>query len=676
MSPRAGRWAAIALMTTAVLLLFLRDWIALDHFRPPGILGDPALVRAGKLSGWLTAGHGQWQWSGSAAAVSVFWELLPAASFGSGLLLWLRHALPPQRDRPWRFHPLLPVAFLLMVAGAVSWFCFDGIPHVQDSIAQHLQAQMFAGGRLYAPAPPFADQLASEFVLSHEGRWHSQYPPGQAALLALGVRAGAAWAVNPLLGAGAAIFIFAAAGRAYGRPTARLALALVCLSPFVWFMSGERMSHSATLFFLSAALWAWSPAYARLPLAPGLGRVIFGGLCLGLAVSTRPLCGAAVGLPLALGLLRTSAETAGSQGRARSWVPTALTSCLGLLIGVAPLLIFNAAVTGSPLRSGYEARWGSSGWGFGESQWGAPHTWSAGLWNTLLNWDAVGKYWLEWPLPTQLLPLGALLLPRRTRMDAVLAGVLISLTLAYVPYFYQDLCLGPRFLYAGVPALALLGARGLHGLGLLLARRRALPAGVGVSLLLRAAALSAAVGLAVNVPVLLRVYSRGFWGTDRSLTSAVREAGLHRAVVFIQDYSFGRRVRLTRAGVSWSVAHAAVKDLEEEWIDRRLAVLGGGPELERELAAALRDRTGAYRRRRALWLDYRGPSSTVSLGFHANTPDPQSQDVIYAAAVDPVSDYQLLRAYPGRTAWLFEYDPRISGFTLARRGPSIQRRPQ
>ncbi|MGV3724840.1 MAG: hypothetical protein ACO1SX_28405, partial [Actinomycetota bacterium] len=215
-----------------------------------------------------------------------------------------------------------------------------------------------------------------------------------------------------------------------------------------------------------------------------------------------------------------------------------------------------------------------------------------------------------------------------------------------------------------------------HGFGLLLARRRGLLPRTGISLVMRAVVLCAAVGLAVNVPVLVRWYSDSFWGTDHTLTAAVRAAGLHRAVVFIQDYRFARRVRLTRAGVSWSTAQAAVKDLDERWIDERLEALGGGPALEAELIAAIKDRSGAHRRTRALWLDYRGPSSTVSLGFYANTPDPGSQDVIYAAAVDPVSDYRLFLAYPGRTAWLYDYDPQSGGFSLRRRGPSIQRRPR
>jgi hypothetical protein len=665
--------AAVGLMVVAALLLAIRGWIALDHPLPLGGLGDPGLVRASKLSGWLTAGAGPVGWSWRSAGVAAFWELLPAAVFLSGLLLWLSHACARRLVRAPAFGPLFAFVSLLGVSAAISLYCFEGIPHVQDSIAQQLQAQIFASGRLYAPAPPYADQLANEFVIQDGGRWYAQYPPVQPALIALGLLAGAPWIVNPLLGAGAALCAYGAARRAYGRPTARLALALFCLSPFVWFMSGERMSHTSTLFLVSAALWAFSPAYARSPAAPGLVRVLLGGLCIGLAVSTRPLCGVAVGLAMALGLLL---PTTGGRRLGANWVSMAVILAIGVFIGAAPLLGFNAWTTGSPLRSGYESRWGSSGWGFGTAQWGPPHTLEAGLSNTLLNWDAAGKYLLEWPFPTQLLLLGVLVFPRKTRMDAVLAAILVSLTLAYAPYFYQDLCLGPRFLYAGVPALIILSARGLYGFSLLLARRRGLLPRSGISLVMRAVVLCTVVGLAVNAPVLVRWYGDSFWGTDHTLTTAVRNAGLHRAVVFIQDYSFARRVRLTRAGVSWSTAQAAVKDLDEQWIDQRLDALGGGPALEAELIAAIRDRSGAHRRTRALWLDYRGPSSTVSLGFHANTPDPRSQDIIYAAAVDPVSDYELFRAYPGRTAWLYDYDPLTGGFTLTQRGPSIQRRPR
>ena len=129
---------------------------------------------------------------------------------------------------------------LLAVAAGLSLGCFQGIPHVQDSIAQQFQAQLFARGRAWAPVPAHPEFFLFEFLVQDRGRWHAQYPPGQAALLALGVRAGAPWLVNPVVGAASAVFVYLAARRAYGAATARLALALFCLSPFVLkFMSAS-----------------------------------------------------------------------------------------------------------------------------------------------------------------------------------------------------------------------------------------------------------------------------------------------------------------------------------------------------------------------------------------------------------------------------------------------------
>lgn len=655
---------ALALLAAATVLLTVRTWIALDHRLPWGALGDPLVLRTNKLSGWLTAGTVLGRWSWGTVAANALWELLPAAFFAVGLSLWLCHA-PPRRSRllPLR-RPAVPCLLLFAVASLISRFCFDAIPHVQDTIAQQLQAQIFASGRWYAPSPPDADRLANEFVIQDQGRWYAQYPPMQPALLALGILAGMPWVVNPLLSAVSGFFLYRAARRAYGHFTGAAALFLFCLSPLVWFMSGEWMNHGAMLFFVAAALWTLAPAYTRRPKPLSLGRVLVGGLCLGLAVSSRPLCGVAVALPMIVGAL------AAASSKPSRLISRALGLGGGLLLGAAPLLAFNAATTGSPLRSGYEARWESSGWGFGSSQWGPPHTLEAGLRHTLTNWDAMGKYLFEWPLPGLFLLLGVLALRRKTRMDAVLAGILASVTLAYLPYFYQDLCLGPRFLYVALPAFVILSVRGLQGFASLLSARRGLSLRSGLSLMARMVIVCAAAGLALNLPLLFRWYGSSFWGTNRLLTDAVRRQNVHQAVVFIQDYNHARRVRLTRLGVSWSTAHAAVTDLDERWIDRlidtarELPAEQQGHSVERQLAAAINDPARPHRRKNLWWIDYQGPSSNVSLGFHANTPYPERQDVLYAVAMSPEENDALLRSYPNRTAWLYNYNQTTGDFTL------------
>lgn len=667
MSAAAIRRASVPLLVAAFVLLAVRTWIGLDHPLPWGAAGNPLVLRANKLSGWLTAGQVLGRWSNAAAAVDLLWELLPTLLFAAGLAGWC-YTAGPSRTRP-RLRiarpELLAGLLVLGIAATISRFCFGGIPHVQDSIAQQFQAQLFARGLAYGSVPPAGDQLVNEFVVIDHGRWYAQYPPVHALLLAVGHWLRVPWLVVPLIGALSGVFIYYAARAAYGRSTAVLALALFCVSPFIWFMSGEQMNHTTTLLLVSAALWMFAPALGRRLVALPLWRGGIGAVLLGLAVATRPLCGAMFALPLLLGVV--------SQERAirKAGLPRGgllLLLGAGLVLGVLPLLAFNAATTGSPLRSGYEIQWGNSGWGFGTSQWGPPHTPALGLAHAVTNWDAVGKYLFEWPVPSLLPLVGLVGLRRRTRMDGVLTGTLVSLTLGYFPYFFQDLCFGPRFLYAGVPAFILLSARGLRGWGLLVARLRRIPARQSFSVIARAVALCSAAGLAVNVPLLLREYGSTYWGTSDLLTREVREKGIHHALVLIQDFSQARRVRLHRLGVSHHAAQGAVDDLDERWIDDQVARTASLPpkeraaELERVFLEAVAHPDPAVRRTHLPWKDYLGESTGASLGFYANTPWPDQQDVIYAADLGAEENGALLRAYPDRSVWTFRYDPAVGKF--------------
>jgi hypothetical protein len=671
-------WSAF-LMVAGLAMLALRTWIGLDHPLPLGALGHPLILRANKLSGWLTAGLFQEQWRGSTTCANLVWELLPAALFATGLAGWCLTATPEAR---WpRFSPrpaaALAIASFVCITAGLSWFCFRGMPHVQDSIAQQFQAQLFARGQAYASAPPVADQLANEFVVQDRGRWYAQYPPMQPALLALGVLAGAPWLINPLAGALAILLLYRTAKIAYGAPTAGAALALCIVSPFLWFMSAERMNHTATLLFLSGALCSIAPALRRRPGRLPWWRYGAGALCLGLAISSRPLCGVAVAVPMLAAMLLTSRgperenpdRERGAAGAFRTLSVPLAGIALGLCVGVLPLLTFNTATTGSPFRSGYEVLWGSSGWGFGNSQWGPPHTPLLGLVHTVTNWDAAAKYLFEWPIPSLLPLLGLAALRRRTPMDWLLSGTLLTLSAAYFPYFFQDLCLGPRFLYAGMPALILLSARGLRGCGLYLARHRGIMPRRGISVVARAAVGCSVVGLAVNLPLLLRWYGDGFWGTTDVLTRQVHSQQVHHALVVVQDYNFARRVRLHRLGVSDRAIHSAVADLDERWIDDQVTATAGlrptvrAAELTRVLGDTAADPRRGHRRTRVQWIDYQGHSTNANLGFYANTPWPEGQDVIYAVDLGP-DNRELFRTYPGRQVWRYAYDATAGDFRL------------
>ena len=109
-------------------------------------------------------------------------------------------------------------------------------------------------------------------------------------MLALGVTLGAAWLVNPLLAGITVIGIYVLLQELYDRRLARLALLLVCTSPWFIFMAMSFMSHT---FALACAVGAAiSVIRARKTHRAYWGWV--GGLALGVVSLIRPLEGAAL----------------------------------------------------------------------------------------------------------------------------------------------------------------------------------------------------------------------------------------------------------------------------------------------------------------------------------------------------------------------------------------------
>src|SRR5690606_30993716 len=155
-------------------------------------------------------------------------------------------------------------------------------------------------------------------------RWFVQYPPGTAALLALGYLVRVPWLVQPLLAAGAVALIVLAVRRQYGPGTALLVLLLLVVSPFLLLTTGTFLSHVPALFFASVSLYA-ATRYAE---RPAVRWAALGAAGLGLAFLTREIVSLLFGLTVILaGLVR------GAQLRGRTVVLDALV--MASIVGAA-----------------------------------------------------------------------------------------------------------------------------------------------------------------------------------------------------------------------------------------------------------------------------------------------------------------------------------------------------
>ncbi len=191
---------------------------------------------------------------------------------------------------PARLILLICVLAFLSTASA-AYFAFERLPHLEDEVAYLFQAKTLALGRLTVPSPSHPDSFWTPFVLDHEGQRFGKYPPGWPAVLAVGVLAGGAWWVNPLLSAVALYLVFRIGETLYDSRTGLLAAFLGAVSPLFLVLGGSFLSHMASLVWLLLfSLWfIWTVRGRRRWFA------LASGLALGMALSLE------VFFPLSIG---------------------------------------------------------------------------------------------------------------------------------------------------------------------------------------------------------------------------------------------------------------------------------------------------------------------------------------------------------------------------------------
>ena len=223
----------------------------------------------------------------------------------------------------------------VIVAAVLARMAYQNHPHLPDEVVYLLHARYFARGLLTLPLPPVPAAFNIDLMQYEPTRWYSPVPPGWPALLALGVRAGAPWLVNPLLGGVSLVLAYLLLGTMYSRRTSRLAVLLLALSPWFLFMSMNLMTHSASLAFsLAAAL-----GVARARQSGSAWPALLGGLALGVVSLIRPLEGVAVALLLGLWSLPI-------RGRRFRFAPSAAL-VVGTLATAMLVRPYNMLLTGS-----------------------------------------------------------------------------------------------------------------------------------------------------------------------------------------------------------------------------------------------------------------------------------------------------------------------------------------
>src|SRR5262249_35962004 len=178
--------------------------------------------------------------------VSTFGALkrLNVCSFNSDWLLW---CLTGKGEKGMLS---LLVVLCILCSLIISFDIFQDSIVSSDEWSYLIQAHIFSHGRLAVPSPMHREFFDHVHIVNN-GRYYSKYPPGWPCLLAIGVFLGVPRLVNPVLGAGTLLLIYAIGKKLYTPQIALLAVLLALVSPYFLFNTASYFAHTASLFFVA-----------------------------------------------------------------------------------------------------------------------------------------------------------------------------------------------------------------------------------------------------------------------------------------------------------------------------------------------------------------------------------------------------------------------------------------
>ena len=356
--------------------------------------------------------------------------------------------------------------WVTVVSAALAWFVYQAHPHVADEVVYLYNARYFAAGEVKMPPPPLQAAFDVDLMEYQPHQWYGVVPPGWPAVLAVGVLAGVPWLVNPVLAGICVLLAYLLLHELYSRRTARLAVLVLCISPWFLFMSMNFMTHTLTLACALAGFLgiAWARRTGK------IGWACLAGAMAGAGSLIRPLDGAIAAALMGLWAI-------GLGGRRLKLTGLAALGA-GTILMAAATMPYNRALTGSltrsPLLAYTDEHYGphSNDYGYGPQRglgWGLDpypgHTPFESVINAELNGSSINGELLGWATGSLLLLLIPVFASGRHRSDRLMLAVIVVVLAAYAPYWFSGgPDFGARYWYLVLVPCAVLAARGVEEL--------------------------------------------------------------------------------------------------------------------------------------------------------------------------------------------------------------------
>ncbi|HET9530261.1 MAG TPA: glycosyltransferase family 39 protein, partial [Blastocatellia bacterium] len=333
--------------------------------------------------------------------------------------------------------------WVTIIAALLSFYSYERHPHVADEVVYLYHARFLAEGTLSMPAPPAPEAFDIYLMDVNGDRWYPSPPPGWPAVLAVGTIVGLPWLVNPLLAGINVLLAYIFLIEVYDRRTARMAVLLLCVSPWHIFMAMNFMTHT---FTLTCALFA-AVAVVR---ARKTDKALWGwaaGCAVGVASLIRPLEGLILGALIGVWAI-------GLGGR-RLKASAIAAFVLGAAMTGAIVLQYNKTLTGNPMVFPLNAYLdkvfgpGRNDLGFGPNRglgWTLQpfpgHSPAGALVNANLNIFSLNIELLGWSTGSLILAALLIFWGKKNRSDYVMLAAIAGVFGVYFFYWYSG---GPDF---------------------------------------------------------------------------------------------------------------------------------------------------------------------------------------------------------------------------------------
>jgi len=437
------------------------------------------------------------------------------------------------------FLPLIVLLFTALTV-AISILVFEGIPHIQDSIAQFFQAKIFASGRIVAVPPELGEFFDVQYIINDGEIWHGKYLFGQSLFLTLGIILKAPFIINPMLGGISLILIYYFAKEMFDEKTSRLPLLLAFTSPFYVFMCSSYMSHVSSLFFITLCLLCLIRSYRiKKWYYPFLA-----GLSFGFAFNTKPLSLLVITSPFFLYSFITKRKRA-IRGK------DIFLFCMPVLILVSSFFLYNHILTGDYFTTPYAKDDPRDSLGFGPDKgeffyFGdgtlPGHSLRKAIDNTKIYFVTLSTDLFGWPSLSLLFIFILFSSLTRKKWDYLLLASIIFIVSGYFFYWGLGICLGARYFFECMPMFLILTVRGIERVSEILSKY------ASKNRLFKSVDMKEVVGFFVfflciinflsYTPSRISLYHDSYWNVNADIHNQVEEKGIKNALVFVESQTY------------------------------------------------------------------------------------------------------------------------------------------